>query len=342
MTTYREAGVDIESGKESVRRILAHAERTRRPGALGALGGFGGLFQLDLARFPDPVLVAGTDGVGTKLRVAFMAGRHDTIGRDCVAMCANDVVAQAAEPLFFLDYISVGRRDPAQVEQIVRGVADGCLEAGCALIGGETAEMPGFYPPGEYDIAGFCVGAANRGELVDGAAVRPGWAVVGLGSSGLHSNGYSLARRVFFHLAGWKIDRPVAELGRTLGDELLEPTRIYVRAVLGLLRQGIPVGGIAHITGGGLTDNVPRALPAGCRAVLRPAAWPEPPVFGLLRRLGRIEEAEMRRTFNLGVGMALFVPPERADAAVGALRAAGELAWIIGEVVAGERGVTYA
>lgn len=339
--TYRGAGVDIEAGNEAVRRILGHTRRTARPGVLGDIGGFGGLFALDTARYRRPVLVSGSDGVGTKLRIALMLDKHDTIGQDCVAMCANDVVVQGAEPLFFLDYLAVAEMQPERVEQIVAGVAEGCLLAGCALIGGETAELPGFYQPGEYDLAGFCTGVADQDQLIDGSGVRPGDVVIGLASTGLHSNGYSLARRILLEVAGLRLEQRLAELGRTLGEELLEPTRIYVKAALALIQSG-GVKALAHITGGGLTENIPRVLPDGTRVRLRGGAWPEPPVFGLIRRLGRVEEEEMRRTFNLGLGMILVAAPERVDAL---LRRASLLrtdAWPVGEVVAGEAGVEWA
>ena len=338
--TYRRAGVDIDAGNEAVKRILPHARRTRRPGA-GEIGGFGGLFRLDPRKYPEPVLVSSTDGVGTKLKIAFALNRHDTVGQDLVAMCANDVVVQGAEPLFFLDYLGIGELDPARVEEVVKGIADGCSLAGCALTGGETAELPGLYRAGEYDLAGFCVGVANAGSLIDGSGVAPGDAVVGLSSTGLHSNGYSLARKVFLDRLGWSLDRLVPELGCTLGEELLRPTRIYVRTALALLAEGFSLRALAHITGGGLEENIPRVLPDGCRVLLRPGAWPEPPVFQLLRRGGPVEEAEMRRVFNCGLGMVAVVPGEQADAVVRRARELGEGAQVVGEVVAGTRGVEF-
>lgn len=336
--TYRDAGVDIDAGNEAVRRISSHARRTFRPGVLGDIGGFGGLFSLDLKRYPDPVLVSGTDGVGTKLKVAIMLGKHDTIGIDVVAMCANDVVVQGAEPLFFLDYLAVGQLNPTMVEEIVRGVAEGCLQAGCALIGGETAEMPDLYAPGEYDVAGFCVGVANRAGLIDGTGIRPGDAVIGLASTGLHSNGFSLVRKVFFGVAGWRPDRMVPELGSTLGDELLKPTRIYVKTVLGL-KERFELKGIAHITGGGLVENIPRVLPEGARVRLRWGSWPVLPIFHLIASLGGVPIEDMRRTFNLGLGMTLIVPAEQARAVMEEAERLGEKPYLVGEVVAGEPGV---
>lgn len=337
--TYRDSGVNIDAGEQAVREITSHVRRTFRPGVIGDIGGFGGLFGLDVKKYPDPVLVSGTDGVGTKLRLALAMDRHGTIGQDCVAMCANDVVVQGAEPLFFLDYLAVGRLDPAKVALIVKGVADGCQAAGCALIGGETAEMPGMYDPEEYDIAGFCVGCADRSRIIDGSRIGPGDAVIGLGSTGCHSNGYSLVRKVFLERAGWKLDRYVPELGCVLGEELLKPTRIYAKTVLALLGEGFDLKGLAHITGGGLVDNIPRVLPGGCRVVLRPGAWTEPPVFELIRRLGPVEEPEMRRTFNLGLGMVMIVPAEQADAVLRRAGSLGEAAWQVGEIRAGEKGV---
>ncbi len=339
--------MDVDAGNRAVELMKASVRRTLRPEVLGGIGAFGGCFALDPGRYRQPVLVAGADGVGTKLKIAFALDRHDTVGIDCVAMNVNDVLAQGAEPLFFLDYLAVGRLDPERVAAIVSGVAEGCVRAGCALLGGETAEMPGFYPPGEYDLAGFAVGVVERERLLDGSAVRPGDALVGLASSGLHSNGYSLARRLLLEAAGLRLDQHVAELGRTLGEELLEPTRIYARPVLALLRAGRPVRAMAHITGGGLVENIPRALPPGTAAVLRPGSWPEPPVFDLIRAAARrtgggIAEAEMRRTFNLGLGMVLVVAPDAADGLVRDLERAGERAWLVGEVVAGERGVIFA
>lgn len=336
--TYRDAGVDIDAGNEAVRRIGSHARRTFRPGVLGDIGGFGGLFGLDLRKYPDPVLVSGTDGVGTKLKVAIMIGKHDSIGIDVVAMCANDVAVQGAEPLFFLDYLAVGNLNPVMVEEIVRGVADGCLQAGCALIGGETAEMPDLYAPGEYDIAGFCVGAANRAELIDGSKIRPGDGVIGLASTGLHSNGFSLVRKVFLGVAGWRPDRMVPELGSTLGEELLKPTRIYVRTVLNL-KERFELRGIAHITGGGLVENIPRVLPSGTRVRLRWGSWPVLPIFQLIAGLGGVPIEDMRRTFNLGLGMILIVPAEQAGAVMEEAQRLGEKPYLVGEVVAGEPGV---
>lgn len=339
--TYRDAGVDIDKGNEAVARIARHVARTVRPGVLGGVGGFGGLFALDTDRYSDPVLVAGADGVGTKLQLAFALEKYDTIGQDCVAMCVNDIVVQGAEPLFFLDYIACGELDPEVVERIVQGVADGCELAGCALLGGETAEMPGSYPPGEFDIAGFAVGVANRNELIDGIGIVPGDVVVGLGSSGVHSNGYSLVRRVLEAAGKGLDDRPDALGGLTLGEELLKPTRIYARTILALREQGFDVKGVAHITGGGLTENIPRCLPEGVGVVLRTDRWPRLPIFSLLQEWGGIAEVEMRRTFNCGLGLVLIVPAAQAAVVVAAAAELGEEAYIVGDVVRGAREVLY-
>lgn len=339
--TYREAGVDIDKGNEAVARIARHVARTLRPGVLGGVGGFGGLFQLDTNRYPEPILVAGADGVGTKLQLAFELGTYDTIGQDCVAMCVNDIVVHGAEPLFFLDYIACGELRPDVVENIVQGVADGCQLAGCALLGGETAEMPGSYPPGEFDIAGFAVGVVNRSDVIDGRRIEPGDVVVGLRSSGVHSNGYSLVRRVLERAGKSLQDRPSALDGLTLGEELMKPTRIYSRTVLALLESGFDLKGLAHITGGGLTDNIPRCLPENTAVVLRTDSWVQPPIFSLLQTWGDIVDAEMRRTFNCGLGLVLVVPPTEADDVVAAANERGEVASVVGEVVRGEREVLY-
>lgn len=339
--TYADAGVNRERHYQLVERIAAHTARTlQRPGVLGNIGAFGGLFQLDLARYPDPVLVSGTDGVGTKLRLAFLSGRHETVGIDLVAMSVNDILCQGAEPLFFLDYIGTGQKDLAVLEQVVKGIADGCLQAGCALIGGETAELPGMYAPGEYDLAGFAVGVVNRDRILTGEKVAPGDVLVGLASSGLHSNGYSLARRVLLRVDGGAFeleDRPPELNGQTVVEAMLAPTRIYVRTVLNLLER-FEVHGIANITGGGLHENLPRMLPDGTAAVLLWDAWKVPPIFDLIQRLGPVEPAEMEATFNLGLGMVLAVPADEAEAVAAAARELGDEAWVVGEVVAAEAG----
>jgi phosphoribosylformylglycinamidine cyclo-ligase len=332
--TYKDSGVDIDAGNEAVRLMRSHVSTTFRPEVLTDIGGFGGLFALDGKKYREPVLVSGTDGVGTKLKVAFMMNKHDTVGQDAVAMCVNDIIVQGAEPLFFLDYLAVGRLQPEKVAEIVGGIAGGCRLAGCALIGGETAEMPGFYPEGEYDLAGFGVGVVERSRIVNGQNVEPGDILVGLPSSGLHSNGFSLARKLFFDEADWTVTRFIPELGKTLGEELLTPTRIYVRTVLELLDQ-LTVRGMAHITGGGLPENVPRCLPAGMGAVIYKSAWSAPPVFSLLQDLGDVPEGEMFRTFNMGIGFVLVVPAGEADQAMATLRRCGESPVIMGEIVPG-------
>jgi phosphoribosylformylglycinamidine cyclo-ligase len=333
--TYRDAGVDIEAGDALVERIKPHVRRSLRPEVLGGLGGFGALYELPVERYRRPVLVSGTDGVGTKLRLAIETGRHDSIGIDLVAMCANDVVVQGAEPLFFLDYYATGRLDVDVAEAVIRGIVEGCVQAGAALIGGETAEMPGMYAPGDYDLAGFCVGIVERDAIIDGRQILPGDAVIALGSSGPHSNGYSLIRKL---LAASGSD-PDTRLGEgLLYDALLAPTRIYVRNVLALL-AALPVRGIAHITGGGLTENIPRVLPDGLEVLLNRRAWQLPAVFDWLQRAGGIEDAEMYRTFNCGIGMVVIVAPENTDAAVAQLRASGEDAFLLGEVRRGSGGV---
>ena len=329
--TYAGAGVDIEAGNRAVNLMKDAVRSTFRPGVLADIGGFGGLFALDVERYRQPVLVSGTDGVGTKLRVAMLMDRHDTIGIDAVAMCVNDILVQGAEPLFFLDYLAVGKLVPERVAAIVGGIAEGCRQAGCALIGGETAEMPGFYGENEYDLAGFAVGVADRDRIIDGRGIRPGYALVGLTSSGLHSNGYSLARKALLEVAGHKVDSFLGELGRTVGEEMLEPTRIYAKQIMPLLDE-FSVGGMAHITGGGLTENVPRMLPPGTAPEIDRTAWPAPAVFRLLQSIGRVAEEEMYRTFNMGIGLVLAVPGEQADSLLARLSERGETAYIIGAV----------
>ena len=333
--TYRSAGVDIEAGDEAVRRIATLARATFRSEVLGGIGAFAGFVQVP-AGYREPVLVSSTDGVGTKLKVAFMADRHDTVGIDLVAMGVNDLLVHGAEPLYFLDYVGIARLDPARVEALVRGVAEGCRQAGCALIGGETAELPGLYAPGEYDLAGFAVGIVEKSRIIDGAGVKPGDVVLGLASSGLHSNGYSLARRIVFDVLKLDLDATLPGTGRAVGDVLLEPTRIYVKAVLPVREH---VHAMAHVTGGGITGNLPRVLPEGCRALVRRGAWPVPPVFATLQEAGHVAEDEMFRTFNMGVGYLLVVPPSRVSGVTAALAAAGEGVHALGEIVSGERGV---
>lgn len=335
--TYRQSGVDIDAGEDAVRRITPLARATNRVEVLGGVGGFASFVKIP-AGYREPVLVSSTDGVGTKLRVAFLAGRHDTVGIDLVAMGVNDILVHGAEPLYFLDYIAVGRLDPAQIETVVGGIAEGCRQAGCALVGGEMAEHGGGHPPGEYDLAGFAVGVVERARLIDGAAVRAGDQVLGLASSGLHSNGFSLARRIVFDVMRLGVRDSFPGTGRSVADEMLEPTRIYVRSIQKLL-QTIEIHAMAHVTGGGLTGNVPRVLPAGCRARLSRSTWSIPPVFEALRKAGRVDDADMFRTFNMGIGYVVIVPPAAVEPAVRLLHEAGERVFRLGEVVAGERGV---
>jgi phosphoribosylformylglycinamidine cyclo-ligase len=330
--TYRDAGVDIEAGEALVERILPAVLRTGRPEVLAGVGGFGAMIELPQGRWQRPVLVAGTDGVGTKLRLAIETGLHDTVGQDLVAMCANDVVVQGAEPLFFLDYYATGRLSVPVAERVIAGIADGCVLAGCALVGGETAEMPGMYADGDYDLAGFCVGVVDHERIIDGSRVQAGDAVIGLASSGPHSNGYSLIRRL---IAESGADAATTLAGVRLLERLMAPTRIYVRSILALA-QAVDVHAVAHITGGGLTDNIPRVLPAGGGVRLARGALLADPVWQWIQSSGRIEDAEMHRTFNCGIGMVVLLPRASADAALGTLRAAGERADVIGEGVAGE------
>ena len=337
MASYKDAGVDVQAGYRAVELMKSHVGKTMRPEVLSGIGGFGGLFSLEGINMRAPVLVSGTDGVGTKLKIAFLLDRHDTVGIDCVAMCANDVVCSGAQPLFFLDYIALGKLVPEKVEQIVKGVANGCLQAGCALIGGETAEMPGFYPEDEYDLAGFVVGIVDREKIIDGSRVKTGDAIIGLASSGIHSNGYSLVRKVF-NVSSDTLFRFNEAIGSSVGEVLLEPTRIYVKSILSLLKH-VDVHGIAHITGGGFIENIPRMIPDGLKAVIRKGAWPVLPIFNLLRELGEVSEQDMYNTFNMGIGMVLAVEASLADAVVAALAASGEKAYVVGEVSKGAGGI---
>ncbi len=338
--SYRDAGVDIDAGNALVQRIKPHAARTRRAGILGGLGGFGALFEVPVDRYREPVLVSGTDGVGTKLKLAMDLKKHDTIGIDLVAMCVNDLVVQGAEPLFFLDYYATGHLDVDAASDVIKGIADGCVQAGCALVGGETAEMPGMYEGDDYDLAGFCVGVVEKSRIIDGSAVQPGNALIGLTSSGPHSNGYSLVRKVIA-TCGARLDQPFE--GRTLGEVLLEPTRIYVKPLLDLF-SAVDVHALAHITGGGLLENVPRVLPGNCRAVFDTQAWTRPAVFDWLQQQGNIDDLEMYRTFNCGIGMVVCVADADKERALERLRAAGEHAVLIGHVegsAAGEEQVVF-
>ncbi len=327
---YRQSGVDIDAGNETVRRVKELARTTYTPAVLSGVGSFGGLFALESAG-KSPVLVASADGVGTKLKVAFMAGVHDTVGVDLVNHCVNDILVQGARPLFFLDYLATGRLAPDVAEQIVKGVAAACRENGCALLGGETAEMPGFYADGEYDIAGFIVGLVERERVIDGRAIRAGDCLIGLPSSGLHTNGYSLARRLVFEVMKLDVGAYVEELGATVGETLLRPHRSYLQVVTPLLERGW-IKGMAHITGGGLTENVPRTLPDGRGFSLDRGSWGVPPLFTWLQRAGDVDDAEMLRAFNMGVGMVLVTSADAADDALRTLRASGEPAWLLGHV----------
>jgi phosphoribosylformylglycinamidine cyclo-ligase len=323
--------VSIEAGDQLVRRIGPIARKTRVPGVLAGVGGFSALFELKGRGYRDPILVSSTDGVGTKLKIAFMTGIHDTVGIDLVAMSVNDILTQGAAPLFFLDYFVCGKLDVKIAEAVVRGIAAGCRQGGCALIGGETAEHPGDFPKGEYDLAGFVVGALERKQIIDPAAIEPSDVLIGIPSSGLHSNGYSLARKVLFEKSRLKMGQRIAELGRTLGEELLEPTRIYAKIATKLFSL-FPIKGAAHITGGGITGNLPRVLPPGRCAVIERASWPVPPVFDLIRRRGGIEQAEMDSTFNNGLGLIFVVDKKVADSVLRTLKRSGERAYVIGEI----------
>lgn len=338
--TYKAAGVDVEAGNRAVQLMKKAVQSTYRPEVLGDVGGFGGMITLPAKPYQQPVLVAGTDGVGTKLMLAMLADRHDTIGIDCVAMCVNDILVQGAEPLFFLDYIACGRLIPEKVAAIVAGIAAGCRQAGCALIGGETAEMPGMYDEDEYDLAGFSVGVVERTQIINGSTIEPGDKLIGLASSGLHSNGFSLVRKLILEVAEHSLDDVVPEVAeQPLGEILLTPTRIYVATMLPLL-QRFTVKGMAHITGGGLTENVPRMLPPGCGAAIDLASWSVPPIFKYLQRLGNMTPAECYRTFNMGIGLVVVLPPAEAEAFLQAAVAAGEQACLLGQVIDGQ-GVTY-
>jgi phosphoribosylformylglycinamidine cyclo-ligase len=334
--TYRDAGVDIDAGNKAVDLMKKHVRSTYRPEVLGDIGGFGGLFALDVAKYRQPVLVSGTDGVGTKLCIAFMADKHDTIGQDAVAMCVNDILVQGAEPLFFLDYLAVGKLAPEQVAAIVSGIAGACLESGCSLIGGETAEMASFYKNGEYDIGGFAVGVAERSKLITGQSIQPGDVLLGLPSSGLHSNGYSLVRKICFDVKEIDINQFIPELGKTLGEELLVPTKLYPKACLPLIEK-YEIKGMVHITGGGFYENIPRVLPEGCGVEIDTRSWPKPPVFALLQQWGNVAWTEMYRTFNMGIGMILVVPPSEVQNIQDDLTARGEASFVIGQVTQGTK-----
>ena len=332
--TYADAGVDIDAGNYSVQLIKDSVKATYRPEVLGDLGGFGGLFALNSGKYKEPVLVSGTDGVGTKLKLAFLMDKHDTIGQDAVAMCVNDILVQGAEPLFFLDYLAVGKLDPEQVAAVVKGVADACKESGCALIGGETAEMNGFYPVGEYDIAGFAVGAVEKSKIITSERVKAGDVLLGLPSSGVHSNGYSLVRKIVFEKKGFKGDEVIPELGKSIGEELLTPTRLYPKTCLPLIEK-FDIHGMVHVTGGGYYENIPRALPDNMGAEINVDAWEVPAIFKLLKEWGNVDWHEMYRTFNMGIGMIIIVSADEAEKVKSFLAEKGETCYTIGTVTEG-------
>lgn len=339
---YKKAGVDIAAGNEAVERMKKHVKRTFRPEVMTDLGGFGALFGLNKDKYAEPVLVSGTDGVGTKLKIAFAMDKHDTIGIDAVAMCVNDIVVQGAEPLFFLDYLACDKVVPEKIEAIVAGIAEGCSQSGCALIGGETAEMPGMYGEGEYDIAGFTVGVVDKSKIVNGSRIAPGDMVIGLASSGVHSNGFSLVRKLLLDDAGYALTDKLPELnGEALGDVLLTPTKLYVKPVLSLLEQ-VDVKGMAHITGGGFIENIPRVLPEGVNVEIAYGSWPVLPIFDLLQKQGNVSPRDMFTTFNMGIGLVVIVAEDQAEQAVAVLEQAGETPYVIGRVNEGQRVVTFA
>jgi phosphoribosylformylglycinamidine cyclo-ligase len=337
---YKKAGVDIAAGNEAVERMKKHVKRTFRPEVMTDLGGFGGLFGLNKDKYEEPVLVSGTDGVGTKLKIAFAMDKHDTIGIDAVAMCVNDIIVQGAEPLFFLDYLACDKVIPEKIEAIIKGISDGCVQSGCALIGGETAEMPGMYAEGEYDIAGFTVGIVDKKKIIDGSAIRPGDVVLGLASSGVHSNGFSLVRKLLLEDKGYTLHDHVDALGDKLGNVLLTPTKLYVKPILAILDK-VAIKGMAHITGGGFIENIPRVLPDGVNVEIEYGSWPILPIFELLQREGGISNNDMFRTFNMGIGMVVVVSAEDAEKAVQLAEAQGEKVYSLGKVTEGNRVVTF-
>lgn len=337
---YKKAGVDIAAGNEAVERMKKHVKTTFRPEVLTDLGGFGALFGLNKDKYEEPVLVSGTDGVGTKLKIAFAMDKHDTIGIDAVAMCVNDIVVQGAEPLFFLDYLACDKVIPEKIEAIIKGISDGCVQSGCALIGGETAEMPGMYSEGEYDIAGFTVGIVDKKKIIDGSTIRPGDVVLGLASSGVHSNGFSLVRKLLLEEKGYSLHDHIDALGGKLGDVVLEPTKIYVKSVLAAL-ESVQLKGLAHITGGGFIENIPRMLPADVNVEIDYGSWPILPIFQLMQQEGAISNNDMFRTFNMGIGMVIVVSEQQAAEAARIFEQHGEKVYTLGRVTAGERIVTF-
>lgn len=332
---YEQSGVNLEAGYESVERIKKHIAKTKRPGVFTGIGAFGAMFDLSELGFKKPLLVSGTDGVGTKLMVAISADVHDTIGIDCVAMCVNDIIVQGAEPLYFLDYIATGKNDPAKIEAIVKGIADGCQQAGAALVGGETAEMPDMYQHDHYDLAGFAVGVVEKDQLITGEKVKVGDVIIGLPSSGIHSNGYSLVRKILFKDNNIDMNKYEPKLGMTIKEALLAPTKIYVKSVLSLIKE-VPVHGMSHITGGGFDENIPRVLPNGCGAIIEKGSYLVPPIFNYLKELGNLDEREMHNIFNMGIGMVIIVAKDKAEKALETLKQAGETPYLIGHIEAGE------
>ncbi|MDO9288347.1 MAG: phosphoribosylformylglycinamidine cyclo-ligase [Thermodesulfovibrionales bacterium] len=339
--TYKKAGVDIDEGDRFIRLISPLARKTFRPEVMTGIGSFNALFKLDVKRYRRPVLVSGTDGVGTKLKIAFMLDRHDTVGIDLVAMCVNDILTSGSEPLFFLDYFATGKLKPEKAAEVIKGIVEGCKQAGCSLIGGETAEMPGFYPKGEYDLSGFAVGVVDKDKIIDGSKIRKGDAIIGLASNGLHSNGYSLVRKLFFDIKKMKTSARIAEFGTSLGEELLKPTKIYVKA-FNAIRDKVRIKGMAHVTGGGIPGNLPRIFPKGISAVIDEGSWPVPPVFQVIRKMGNVPVADMRMTFNMGIGYIIVIPETEADKAISILRKAGYDSFVIGNIEKGGQGTRYA
>ncbi len=338
--TYKKAGVDIDEGDRFVSLIAPFAKKTFRQEVLTDIGSFGALFKLNVSKFKEPVIVSGTDGVGTKLKIAFMTDKHDTVGIDLVAMCVNDILTLGAEPLFFLDYFATGRLNADKHSEVIKGIASGCIEAGCSLIGGETAEMPGFYKEDEYDLAGFAVGVVDRDKIIDGSKIREGDAIVGIASSGLHSNGYSLARKVFFDIAGFGVDTYIPEIDAVIGEELLKPTNIYVSA-FNSLKDKIDIHGMAHITGGGLVGNLPRILKDGLTAVILRDSWKTPEIFRLIQKIGNVPDDDMRRTFNMGIGYILVIDKDDVEDSISGLRDAGYEAYLIGSIKSGYDKIIY-
>jgi len=338
--TYKKAGVDIDEGDRFVRLISPMVKKTFRTEVITDIGSFNALFRLDTKKYKKPILVSGTDGVGTKLKIAFMMDRHNTVGIDLVAMCVNDILTSGSEPLFFLDYFATGRLKPEKAAEVIEGIVDGCKQAGCSLIGGETAEMPGFYPDGEYDLSGFAVGVVEKNRIIDGSKIKKDDAIIGVASTGLHSNGYSLVRKVFFDIKKMNADTYISELGTTLGEELLKPTRIYVKA-FNAIKNKIGVKGMAHITGGGITENLPRIFQKGIGAVIKKSSWPVPPIFNLIKEMGNVSDNDMRQTFNMGIGYIIVTPEAESKKTISILKKAGFDSSVIGNIEKGIKGIQY-